>query len=325
MSISRREFLESAAAGTLAAGSLMADGSSAGMPTRVLGKTGARVSILAMGGGSRFLQYPEDQAAEAVHKALDLGISYIDTCDDYGKDHLSERRIGAAIKGRRDRIFLATKVTTRVPDEVPRVVELSLKCLQVDQVDLLHIHSLAEEEDLARIETKGGVLDQVHKLRDQRLTRFIGVTSHTNPTVLAEALDRHDFDCTQMALNAGTVAMMGGPAGRMVPNPAMKISFETVALPVAIRKKMGILGMKVFAQDALIGQASPDKLLYYTLSLPVTAAVVSMPRFDHIEQNARWAKAFQPLSPAEMRDLSTRLSEKNKEALDLFFRHHTDA
>ena len=220
MSISRREFLETAAAGSLAAGSLMAD-SSAGMPTRVLGKTGARVSILAMGGGSRFLQYEEDQAAEAVHKALDLGVTYIDTCDDYGKDHLSERRIGAAIKGRRDRIFLATKVTTRVPEDVPRVVELSLKCLQVDHVDLLHIHSLTEEDDLARVEAKDGVLDQVLKLRDRKFTRFIGVTSHTNPAVLAKALERHDFDCTQMALNAGTVAMIGGAGGKMVPNPAM--------------------------------------------------------------------------------------------------------
>jgi uncharacterized protein len=323
MSISRREFLETAAAGSLAAGSSMAD-SATGMPTRVLGKTGARVSILAMGGGSRFLQYEEDRAAEAVHKALDLGITYIDTCDDYGKDHLSERRIGAAIEGRRDRIFLATKVTTRVPEDVPRVVELSLKCLQVDHVDLLHIHSLTEEDDLARVEAKGGVLDQVLKLRDQKMARFIGVTSHTNPAVLAKALERHDFDCTQMALNAGTVAMMGGAGGKMVPNPGMKASFETLALPVAVRKKMGILGMKVFAQDALIGQASPDKLLYYTLSLPVTAAVVSMPKFEHIEQNTRLAKAFQPLSPAEMRDLSARLSEKNKEALDRFFRHHVD-
>ncbi len=325
MSVSRREFLETAAVGSLAAGSLLADGSSAGMPTRVLGKTGARVSILAMGGGSRFLQYPEDQAAEAVHKALDLGVTYIDTCDDYGPNHLSERRIGAAIKGRRDRIFLATKVTTRDPGDVPRVVELSLQSLQVDHVDLLHIHSLTEEDDLARVEAKGGVLDQVRKLRDQKMTRFIGVTSHTNPSVLAQALERHDFDCTQMALNAGTVAMKSGPGGKMVPNPAMQASFETVALPVAVRKKMGILGMKVFAQDALIGQAGPDKLLYYTLSLPITAAVVSMPKFEHIEQNTRLAKAFRPLSPAEMKDLSTRLSQKNKEALDRFFRHHVDA
>ena len=324
MSISRREFLETAAAGTLAATSLKADGAGAAMPTRTLGKTGVRVSVLAMGGGSRFLKYDEEQGAQAVQKALDLGVSYIDTSDDYGKDHLSERRIGAAIRGRRDRVFLATKVSTRDPGQVPRVVELSLKSLQVDHLDLLHIHSLSEADDLAHIEAKGGVLDQVRKLRDQKMTRFIGITSHTNPAVLAQALERHDFDCTQMALNAGTVAMMSGATG-MVPNPAMHASFETVALPVAVRKKMGILGMKVFAQDALIGQASPDKLLYYTLSLPVTAAVVSMPKFQHIEENARLAKAFRPLSPAEMRDLSGRLSQKNKEALDRFFRHHVDA
>jgi hypothetical protein len=324
MSISRREFLGTAAAGSLAAGSLMADSPSS-MPTRVLGKTGARVSILAMGCGSRFLLYDEEQGAQAVQKALDLGVTYFDTCDDYGKDHLSERRIGAAIKGRRDSIFLATKVSTRVPEDVARVVELSLKCLQVDHVDLLHIHSLTEEDDLARVEAKGGVLDQVLKLHDQKMTRFIGVTSHTNPTVLAKAIERHDFDCTQMALNAGTVAMMSGTGGKMVPNPTMKSSFETTALPIAVRKKMGILGMKVFAQDALISQASPDKLLYYTLTLPVTAAVVSMPKFEHIEHNTRLAKTFQPLSPAEMKDLSTRLSEKNKEALDNFFRHHVDA
>jgi uncharacterized protein len=324
MSISRREFLETAAAGSLAAGSLMAD-SGTGMPTRVLGKTGARVSILAMGGGSRFLLYDEGQAAEAVHKALDLGVTYIDTSDDYGQNHLSERRIGAAIKGRRDRIFLATKVSTRVPDEVPRGVELSLQSLQVDHVDLLHIHSITEEDDLARVEAKGGVLDQVLKLRDQKIARFIGITSHTNPAVLAKALERHDFDCTQMALNAGTVAMMSGAGGKMVPNPAMKASFETLALPVAVRKKMGILGMKVFAQDALIGQASAGKLLYYTLSLPITAAVVSMPKLEHIEENTKLAKAFRPLSPVEMKDLSGRLSEKNKEALDRFFRNHVDA
>jgi uncharacterized protein len=325
MSISRREFLETAALGTLAAGSLNADGANSSMPTRVLGKTGARVSILAMGGGSRFLQYNEEDAAVAIHKALDLGVSYIDTCDDYGKDHLSERRIGAAIKGRRDGIFLATKVSARVPEDVPRVVELSLKCLQVDHVDLLHIHSLSDADDLARIEAKGGVLDQVLRLRDQKMTRFIGITSHTDPAVLAKALDRHDFDCTQMALNAATAAMMSGSNGRMVPNPAMKSSFESLALPVAVRKRMGILGMKVFAQDALIGQATPEKLLYYTLTLAVSAAVVSMPKFEHIEHNTAMAKAFRPLSPVEMKDLSGPLTEKNKEALDRFFRTHIDA
>src|ERR1700686_122230 len=105
MSISRREFLE---AGSLAA----APTAKSGLPTRILGKTGARVSILAFGSGSRFLLYKEeDKAIEAVTKALDSGITYIDTADDYGRGHLSEQRIGKAIHGRRDSIFLATKLT----------------------------------------------------------------------------------------------------------------------------------------------------------------------------------------------------------------------
>jgi uncharacterized protein len=261
MSISRREFLGTTAIAGLAAGSLSADSGKSLLPTRVLGNTGARVSILAMGAGSRFLSYTEeDKALEAIQKGLDLGITYIDTADDYGRGHLSEQRIGKAIKGRRNGIFLATKLSNRDGGQSQRIVEESLKALQVDSVDLLHIHSLTSEEDLAGIEAKGGVLEQVRKLRDQKMTRFIGITCHADPVALKAALERHDFDCTQMALNAGTVAMMNGRRG-MVPNPAMKASFETLALPVAIRKKMGIVGMKVFAQDALIGQAAAEKLL----------------------------------------------------------------
>jgi aryl-alcohol dehydrogenase-like predicted oxidoreductase len=325
MSISRREFLGTAAVAGLAAGTLAADSGNTTLPTRVLGKTGARVSILAFGGGSRYyLAYKEeDQALAAINRALDLGITYLDSADDYG-GHLSEQRIGKAIKGRRNGIFLVSKVTPRSGDEAKRAMELSLKALDVDRLDLLHIHQLADEDDLAQVEAKGNVLDQLLKFRDQKMTRFIGITSHANPATLKTALERHDFDCTQMALNAGQVAMMNGTGG-MVPNKAMKLSFETTALPVAVRKKMGVLGMKVFAQEALVGQATPQKLLYYTLSLPVTAAVVGMPKLEHIAENVRLAKTFQPLPAAEMLQLSGRLSARNKQALDRFFEHHVDA
>ena len=326
MGFTRREFLGATAAGALAAGSLAADGSANSLPSRILGKTGARVSILAMGAGSRFLSYEEeDEALAAVERCLNHGITYIDTADDYGKGHLSEQRVGKAIRGRRDGIFLATKITPRAGDEAQRAIELSLKALQVDHVDLLHIHSLADARDLAAIEAKGAVLEQLYKARDQKMTRFIGITSHTDAAVLKTALERHDFDCTQMALNAGMVSMMSGGKGKgMVPNEAMKTSFETTALPAAVRKKMGVLAIKSFAQDALIGQAPVEKLLYYTLSLPVTAAVVGMPKLEHIDDNVRLARAFHPLPAAEMKELSGRLAAKNKVALEHFFRGHVD-
>jgi predicted aldo/keto reductase-like oxidoreductase len=324
MSISRRKFLETTAAGAMAASSLSAKGSS-DMPTRILGKTGVHVSILAMGGGSRYLLYKdEDQAIEAVHKALDLGITYIDSSDTYGKDHLSEQRIGKALKGRRDSVFVATKLSDRDPQKSFEIVEASLKALQTDHLDLLHIHQLMEEDDLAKIEAKGGVLDQILKMRDQKMTRFIGITSHYDPATLATALQRHDFDCTQMALNGALVGMKSGKGG-MVPNDVIKTSFETVALPVANRKKMGVIAMKVMAQDALIGPAEPSKLMHYSLSLPITAVVIGMPKFDHIEENCRLAKAFKPLPVSEMKKLSGELSTKYKAQLDHFFSHHIDA
>jgi predicted aldo/keto reductase-like oxidoreductase len=321
MSISRRKFLETTAAGALAASSLSAK-SSSDMPTRALGKTGVHVSILAMGTGSRYAQYKEeDQAIEAIHKGLDLGITYIDTAESYGK---SEQRIGKAVKGRRDGVFIATKLSSRDPEKSFEIVEASLKALQTDHLDLLHIHSLLLEDDLDKIEAKGGVLDQVLKMRDQKMTRFIGITSHTDPTTLRNALERHDFDCTQMALNGGLVGMKNGKGG-MVPNDAIKTSFETVALPVANRKKMGVIAMKVMAQDALIGPAEPSKLMYYSLSLPITAVVIGMPKFEHIEENCRLAKAFKPLPASEMKKLSNELSAKYKAQLDHFFSHHIDA
>jgi aryl-alcohol dehydrogenase-like predicted oxidoreductase len=320
MKISRRDFL-----GTAALTGSAALAASGAMPTRILGRTGARVSILAMGGGSRFLMYrDEDKALEALNRAFDLGISYMDTAYSYGNG-LSEERVGKVMKTRRNGIFLATKIDARKGDEAQRIVEGGLKRMQTDHLDLIHVHSLTDERDLAAVEAPDGILNVLLKLRDEKVTRFIGITSHTDPVVLKTALERHDFDCTQMALNAARVGMQSGKGG-MVPNPALKTSFEDVALPVARQKQMGVIAMKIFAQEALVGQAPPAKLLYYPLSLPgVTLAVAGMPKFEFIDQNVALAKAFQPLPAAEMQQLSASLSARNKVALDRFFSTHVDA
>lgn len=324
MSISRRRFLESAAAGALIASASGAEAEKkTALPVRTLGRTGARVSILAMGGGSRFLSYSdEDKALEALNLALDSGITYMDTAYAYGNG-LSETRVGKVMKTRRKDVFLATKVPERNGDKARAIVEGSLKRLQTDQVDLVHIHMLTTEEDLANIEAKDGVLNTLMKMRDEKLTRFIGITCHTDPFVLKTALERHDFDCTQMALNAALVGMKTGKGG-MVINEESRPSFQTVALPVAVKKNMGIIAMKVFAADGLAGQAPPEKLLYYSLSLPVSLAVVGMPKLNLIEENTRMARGFKRMPKPEMDELSGALSGKNKTALDLYLKNHVD-
>src|SRR5258708_3019591 len=152
MSISRREFLDTTTLTALTAGALVADTAKTPLPTRVLGKTGVRLSILGFGTGSRFLLYKEeDKAVEAVQKGLDLGINFIDTADSYGRNHLSEQWVGKAIKGRREGLFLATKLSNRDGAEAQRIIEESLKALQLDTVDLIHAHKVTPPDHLATI------------------------------------------------------------------------------------------------------------------------------------------------------------------------------
>lgn len=327
--LTRRSFLGGTVATAAVSSSHATAAESSGrdnaLPIRALGKTGAKVPILAIGGGSRLGMYEEeDRAVEALNLALDLGIAYIDTAQGYGGGN-SETWVGNVMAHRRDEAFLASKIRLRDYDEAMRETEKGLRRLQTDQIDLLHIHSLGDEEDLKAIEA--GSLRALYELRDQGVCRFIGITSHTYPDVLATALERHEFDCTQMALNA---AKQGRSRNSREPVATLpKDSFEAVALPVALRKGMGVIAMKVTGQESLVGtgegKAGVDRLLQYAWSLPVSTAVVGMPTLKFVKENAAIARRFKPMPEVEMRDFSDRLSDANKHALDTRFHHHVDA
>jgi len=315
--VSRREFLEKSgkAVGAVAAlpGLLGAAGpaeAAAVMPRRVLGRTGVSVSILAMGCGSRFLAYPADQATAALEKAVGLGINYLDTAVDYGKGE-SETRVGRFLAARRRDVFVATKIppAARGRDAAMREVEASLKRLQTDHVDLLHLHGLADAADLAKIEAPDGALKALYELRAQKVARFVGMTSHADGAVMARAIERHDLDCVQMAMN-----------------PSRALRFEELALPAANRKNLGVILMKVTGQDKLLGagKAETASLLRYAWSLPISTAVCGMPKMEFLEANVAAARAFvTPFSPAEM-DRLRRQYAVQTEAMARFFAGHQD-
>src|SRR4051794_17106358 len=175
MSVSRRDFLGAAALSAVTPTLI----SATGMPMRTLGKTGASVSILAFGGGSRFVSYGEEKGLAALNHALDLGITYIDTCDTYGPNGESQLWIGKVLKSRgRNGLWLASKVGPRTYDDFMKSLDASLKRLQVDQVDLLHIHALMGPDDLAAVSAKNGAYAAAMKAKEQKMTRFIGITCH---------------------------------------------------------------------------------------------------------------------------------------------------
>ncbi len=337
--LSRRNFIGAAGAATAPG----ATAKSSALPMREFGATGERLPVLAIGCGNRLWAgyETEDRGLEALELALSSGIRYFDTAQAYG-DGKSETWVGRATKSRRNEVFLATKTQARTYDDVLSRCEASLKRLQTDRLDVLHIHSLKYEDDLERLE-KDGAIKALGRLRDEKTVRFIGITSHTDPATLAEALERHDFDCTQMALNAGLQGRSPDGAGYwkkggvtdifgepLAPQPHPGTSFEEVALPVAVNKKLGVIGMKVTAQEGLVGEApgkaSAASLIRYVLSLPVSVMTIGMPQLRMIRENTQLARDFRPMSEPEMRELSGRLAHANKMALDQrFHNEHQDA
>jgi len=293
--VSRRKFLEQLGVGT-AAGmgySLLPEWAQArpanpnALPTRTLGRTGANVSILAFGCGSRFLMYQDEAEALAIlNHAIDRGITYLDTAYAYG-DGKSETRVGKVMATRRKDVWLATKIPDRTRDDFMRRLEGCLQRLQTDHVDLLHIDSLGRAEDLAKIEAPGGALKGLLEAREQKMARAIGMTSHTSGEIMAQAIQRHDLDCVQMALNASQ-------NGR----------FEELALPAARAKNLGVIAMKVTGQEFLLGASDGkgdiDSLLRYSLSLPVATAVVGMPHKEMLDHNIQQARTFSAFPDSDM-------------------------
>jgi uncharacterized protein len=313
--ITRREFIETTTltAAGLAAASADAGAAAAALPTRPFGRTGLQVTCLAFGCGSRFLMYEQEAVAvEVLNGAVDQGIRYLDTAVGYG-DGESERRVGLLMRTRRKDVILATKIprSARTRDAALRQVEASLKRLQTDHVDVLHLHDLTDAQDLAAIEAPNGALKALYELRSQKVTRAIGMTSHTDGAVMAKAIEQNDLDCVQMAMN-----------------PARALQFEELALPAAKKKGLGVILMKVTSQDKLVGagpgKADMSSLLRYALSLPVSTVVVGMPKREFIAENIAIAREFTPLSEQEV-DRVRKSVAPQQAAVEAFYREHMDA
>jgi len=326
---SRRDFLKSTAAlmalGT-ADGALGASPSQSALPKRPLGKTGEMVSCIGFGSGTRFCSIQDEDAAQALlERAFSLGINYFDTAGSYTRrplERLSENRLGEFSKQRRKDIFLATKIDPRDRDGALRSVETSLKFLQTDYLDLIQIHSLSDLNDLDRIGSANGVLAAIQQLKDQKASRFIGITGHNDGAAMTEAVRRHDFDTVLIALNA---AQSANPiaARKMVAIPA----FEQSALPAALQKNMGILSMKVMGQGMLVGnstgRASPSELLQFNLSQPVACVVIGCEQMAPLEQNIQAALNFTPMSESGKQKLQEKVAP-SRSAWQRFLQSHDD-
>lgn len=251
------------------------------IPVRTLGKTGARVTALGLGGVCWNLLEDDDAAVAVVLRAIDRGITYLDTASGYKE---SERRLGLALKQRdRQGLFVATKCIARAGDEAKRELAESFERLQLDTIDLVQLHAIDQADDINAAFGPDGAFRLIEEYRQAGKIRFVGLTGHTHPTVFPQLINDYDFD---------TVLNPMGPINRVWND------FSATTLPAARAKGMGVIGMKVMAYGQFDAADRP-LCLRYTLGQDVDVAIVGMDTVEQVDENVASAEAFAPLAADE--------------------------
>jgi aryl-alcohol dehydrogenase-like predicted oxidoreductase len=296
----------------------------AAMPTRNLGATGYQVGIFSLGGQAAIEQADNfDVAVPLIERALDLGINYVDTSARYGgaEARWSERYFGEVMKNRRSEAFLATKTHDRTRDGSIKLLERSLELLKTDHVDLWQLHALSKMDDVEAAFAPGGAVEALVTAREQGLVRYLGISGHTDPEVLIAAIERFPFDTVLLAVNAAD---------------PHHLSFKEKLLPLAVEREMGIIGMKIPARGLILKSWKPPEdpesrhygstsgtldmreAMRYVLSLPVSTVIVGCDSIAQLEENIEIARAFTPMSDAQLAELEQKAEPVHRQSL--FFR-----
>jgi uncharacterized protein len=261
------------------------------MPTRRLGRTGLDVPIFSLGGQSTIEQPGKlDEAVAIIHRALDLGLNYIDTSHIYGNG-VSESYIGEVMKERRGQVFLATKSREFSYDGAMRMIEGSLERLQTDHVDLYQHHNVSTDAALDEVLAPDGARKAFEKLHAEGVIRHLGITGHSS-RVLKRAIETVDMDCALITVNPAHIAMT---------DTEHLDDFMTAA----VDRRVGVIAMKVTGRNQLLRRhpITMEQAMRYTLSFPVATAIIGITEMAQVDENVGLARQFRPMTDAEMSEL----------------------
>lgn len=271
------------------------------LPKRPLGKTGEEISILGLGGEGILRTHDEEEQATAlIRRALELGITYFESARAYAS---SESYYGMALQERRREVFLASKSHERTGDGALKHLEVTLKNMKTDFLDLWMIHDLRFPKEIEEIFSPKGAIKAFEAAKRNKLVRFVGISGHRNPTLLSRALDLFPFDVVLMPVN---------------PAEPHYWSFLGEVLPKALEKGMGILGMKTLSRGVSIrifGNESIEMFLRFAITQPISAAVVGCETIDQLEANVRVAQSFQPMDQTEQNVLINKVKSYSREMM----------
>jgi len=276
----RRKFLQTAAISTTAAmltnnvGAVVKPDTaisavkSEELPKRRLGRTNRMVSCIGFGAGSRYCNWVADENMLQKHidHAIKLGITYFDSARSYGNG-VAEERYGKYLTPKyRKQIFLNSKTMERTYDGVMKEIEISLKTLKTDYLDLYCMHGIDKVEDVDTLLSSSGGYKAFLKLKNEGVIKNIGFSFHKWNDASQKSFKEFDVDAILCVINASKYN--GNEEG---------------LLPLAKKRDVGIIAIKIMGQNALIGNVSGDDLLRYALSLPVSVANVGIDGFAPLE------------------------------------------
>jgi aryl-alcohol dehydrogenase-like predicted oxidoreductase len=267
------------------------------IPRKVFGKTGIEVSVIGVGGHAIGQAPTREVAVRIIQEAIDAGVNFMDNAWEY-HDGKSEEWMGDALQGgRRDQVFLMTKVCTHGRDKKVAMQQLdeSLRRLKTDHLDLWMVHECVYWNDPELHFAKGGVIEALEEAKRSGKTRYVGFTGHKHPQIHLKMLSyQFPFDSVLMPLNCFDATFH---------------SFEREVLPVVHQRGMAALGMKSFTgngEPIKRGVLKPDEALRYAMSLPVATTISGVNSPEVLKQNLAIARGFKPMTPDEMDALRKR-------------------
>jgi aryl-alcohol dehydrogenase-like predicted oxidoreductase len=263
---------------------------------RVLGHTGAKVSMVGIGG--YHLGRPGvgvEDSIRIVRTALNEGINFLDNCWDYNGGE-SELRMGKALRdGYRQKAFLMTKIDGRDQRTATNQINDSLKRLGTDRIDLLQFHEVIRENDPDRIFAAGGALEAVLAARKAGKVRYIGFTGHKSPDIHLKMLatastHQFTFDAVQMPLNVMDHHFN---------------SFEARVLPVLQKRNIGVLAMKPMGDPLILHSKTVTAIecLRYSMNLPTSVVITGCDSLKILQQALNAARSFRPMEEPEVPEL----------------------
>jgi predicted aldo/keto reductase-like oxidoreductase len=258
---------------------------------RPFGRHADLVSVIGLGGYHLGMAKTAATAVRIVHEAIDAGVNFLDNAWEYHEGE-SERRMGRAIKDRRDSVFLMTKVCThgRNAKVAMRQLDESLRRLRTDHLDLWQIHECVYYNDPQRHFGRGGVVEALERAKAQGKVRYVGFTGHKDPEIHMRMLSfGFPFDSCQLPLNGFDAHFR---------------SFQTRVLPELARQNIAVIGMKSLGGDGRLVRkqvASVRNALRYAMSLPVCTTVSGINSLKVLRQNLQIVRDFSPMTAQERR------------------------